>query len=77
MRGQTFILLFMTLFAIIAPAIASSQKLIAYVVDWEVPKNIQWKKLDHIVYSFAEPNSHGVLESITSSNLKSRKTLGR
>lgn len=47
------------------------QRLITYVVDWEVPKNIKWNKIDHIAYAFAEPNAKGELKSYTSSNLKS------
>jgi chitinase len=76
MRGPSAFIILMTLCAFFASTLAAStKKLIAYVVDWEVPKNIQWSKLDNIVYSFVEPNAEGALESFTSSNLRSRKFL--
>lgn len=51
--------------------IFGKQRLVTYIVDWEVPKNIPWDKLDHIAYAFAEPNANGELGSYTDSNLKS------
>lgn len=48
-----------------------SHRLITYIVDWDVPSTINWGKLDHVTYAFAEPNAEGKLESITSTNLKS------
>lgn len=54
-----------------ASKIYGKHRLSAYVVDWEIPKSIQWNKLDHIVYAFAEPNEKGELKSFTDSTLKS------
>jgi chitinase len=51
--------------------IYGKQRLVTYIVDWEVPKNIKWDKLDHVAYAFAEPNANGELASYTESNLKS------
>lgn len=47
-------------------------RLVTYVVDWEIPKSINWKQLDHIAYAFAEPDSKGTLKSFTKGNLKNR-----
>lgn len=52
----------------------SDHKLVAYVVDWDIPKSIRWDHLDHIAYAFAEPNENGDLESYSGSNLKSGKS---
>ncbi|KAI8063346.1 glycoside hydrolase superfamily [Gilbertella persicaria] len=46
-------------------------RLVSYVVDWEIPKSINWSLMDHVVYAFAEPDVHGNLKEITSSSLKS------
>lgn len=51
--------------------IYGKHRLTTYVVDWEVPKSIQWNKLDHIAYAFAEPNAKGELKSYTAGTLKS------
>ena len=48
-----------------------NHKVVAYVLDWDIPKNIKWDKLDHIAYAFAEPNANGVLKGFDGSNLKS------
>ncbi|GAA5811790.1 hypothetical protein MFLAVUS_005233 [Mucor flavus] len=48
----------------------SDHKLVAYVVDWDIPKSIRWDHLDHIAYAFAEPNENGELESYSGNNLK-------
>lgn len=53
--------------------IYGKHRLTTYVVDWEVPKSIQWHKLDHIAYAFAEPNAKGELKSYTAGTLKSGK----
>ncbi|PHZ10037.1 uncharacterized protein RHIMIDRAFT_205883 [Rhizopus microsporus ATCC 52813] len=45
-------------------------KIVAYVLDWDTPKNIVWNKLDHIVYAFAEPNVKGDLKNFDGNNLK-------
>lgn len=50
-----------------------NHKVIAYVLDWDIPKNIQWSKLDHIAYAFAEPDAKGNLKGFESGNLKSGK----
>lgn len=47
-------------------------KIVAYVLDWDTPKNIAWNKLDHIVYAFAEPNAKGDLKNFDGNNLKKR-----
>ncbi|KAG1147670.1 hypothetical protein G6F37_005651 [Rhizopus arrhizus] len=48
-----------------------NHKVIAYVLDWDIPKNVQWSKLDHIAYAFAEPDAKGNLKGFESGNLKS------
>ncbi|EIE91459.1 hypothetical protein G6F46_010811 [Rhizopus delemar] len=48
-----------------------NHKVVAYVLDWDIPKNIKWDKLDHIAYAFAEPNANGVLKGFDGNNLKS------
>jgi chitinase len=50
-----------------------NHKVIAYVLDWDIPKNVQWSKLDHIAYAFAEPDAKGNLKGFESGNLKSGK----
>ena len=54
-------------------SIYGKQRLISYVVDWDIPKNIKWEQLDHVAYAFAEPNEKGELGSYTDSNLKASK----
>jgi chitinase len=58
-------------YAATSKKIYGKHKLISYVIDWEVPKKINWSQLDHIAYSFAEPDKTGSLKSFTSSTLKS------
>lgn len=53
--------------------IYGKHRLISYVVDWEIPKTINWDQMDHVAYAFAEPNESGALESYSDSNLKSRR----
>lgn len=57
----------------VASNVYGKHRLISYVVDWEIPKTINWDQMDHIAYAFAEPNESGKLESYSDSNLKSRK----
>ncbi|KAI8889545.1 glycoside hydrolase family 18 protein [Backusella circina FSU 941] len=51
--------------------IYGKHNLISYVVDWEIPKNIPWDKMDHVAYAFAEPSKDGTLGSFTPDYLKS------
>ncbi|RUS30043.1 glycoside hydrolase [Jimgerdemannia flammicorona] len=44
--------------------------LVAYITDWDVPSNIPYKKLDHLIYSFAEPNAKGAIVGFDGSQLK-------
>ncbi|KAI8357261.1 glycoside hydrolase superfamily [Blakeslea trispora] len=46
-------------------------RLIGYVVDWELPKSINWGLFDHAVYSFSEPDAHGNMKSFSGSLLQS------
>ncbi|KAI8370835.1 glycoside hydrolase superfamily [Choanephora cucurbitarum] len=86
MRSQTIglfipiLLLFFSFAAVNASDIekrAASKKtygkhrLIAYVVDWELPKSVNWNLLDHVVYSFSEPDAQGNMKGFTSSSLQS------
>ncbi|CAM0137365.1 unnamed protein product [Umbelopsis sp. WA50703] len=49
---------------------STNPELIAYVVDWELPNNIQWTKLDHVIYSFAEPDQSGKLGNFNTTQLE-------
>lgn len=75
MRKHQYSLVRIILAVLIATTCAFAAKpygkhsLITYVVDWEVPSNIAWNKIDHAIYSFAEPNSKGQLQSFSSSSL--------
>ncbi|KAH8547829.1 glycoside hydrolase superfamily [Umbelopsis sp. PMI_123] len=46
-------------------------KVSAYVVDWELPTNISYNKLDHLLYSFAIPDKTGALGQFSVSQLQS------
>lgn len=77
---HSVVFLFALLCVLFSSACAASSKksygkhkVISYVVDWEVPKKINWSKLDHVAYAFAEPDKTGSLKSFTSSTLKSCK----
>ncbi|CAO3623096.1 unnamed protein product [Mucor fragilis] len=50
--------------------IYGKHRLIAYVVDWEIPSTVNWDKVDHVAYAFAEPDANGALKSFTDSLLK-------
>lgn len=58
-----------------ATKIYGKHRLIAYVVDWEVPSTISWSKFDHVAYAFAEPDANGALKSFTDSVLKKCKLI--
>lgn len=58
-----------------ATNIYGKHRLIAYVVDWEVPSTISWSKFDHVAYAFAEPDANGALKSFTDSVLKKCKLI--
>jgi chitinase len=61
---------FITVTACETSKIYGKHKLISYVVDWEIPKTIPWKKMDHVAYAFAEPSKDGTLGSFTPEYLK-------
>ncbi|KAI9266938.1 glycoside hydrolase superfamily [Sporodiniella umbellata] len=46
-------------------------KIVAYVLDWDIPKNVKWGEVDHLAYAFAEPDVKGNLKNFDSHNLKS------
>ncbi|KAI8067583.1 glycoside hydrolase superfamily [Gongronella butleri] len=46
-------------------------RLSGYVTDWEVPKDIPWHKLDHVIYAFGVPDKDGQLTQFDSEKLKS------
>ncbi|KAJ2955251.1 hypothetical protein NQZ79_g8730 [Umbelopsis isabellina] len=56
--------------ASVSAAGSTNPELIAYVVDWELPANIQWSKLDHVIYSFAEPDQSGKLGNFNTTQLE-------
>lgn len=55
--------------------IYGKHRLIAYVVDWEIPSTVNWDKVDHVAYAFAEPDATGALKSFTDSLLKKCKLI--
>lgn len=58
-----------------AADIYGKHRLIAYVVDWEIPSTVNWDKVDHVAYAFAEPDANGALKSFTDSLLKKCKLI--
>ncbi|GAB5589666.1 hypothetical protein Unana1_04566 [Umbelopsis nana] len=59
------------LMAVANAAASSRPNLYAYIVDWEIPKDIQWSKVDHVIYAFAEPDQQGKLTNFDSQQLQS------
>ncbi|KAG1054949.1 hypothetical protein G6F43_003063 [Rhizopus delemar] len=49
--------------------IFGSHKLVAYIVDWDLPRTIYWDKLDHVSYAFAVPNKEGDLNGFNKTQL--------
>ncbi|KAG2188217.1 hypothetical protein INT44_000969 [Umbelopsis vinacea] len=45
-------------------------KVSAYVTDWDLPTNISYDKLDHLLYSFAVPDKTGALGQFSVSQLQ-------
>ncbi|KAI8881284.1 glycoside hydrolase family 18 protein [Backusella circina FSU 941] len=60
----------LTLIYVEAKEIYGEHRLIAYVVDWDIPKHIPWGKLDHIAYAFAVPDEHGNLVEFDKEQLR-------
>ncbi|KAJ2964637.1 hypothetical protein NQZ79_g522 [Umbelopsis isabellina] len=54
-----------------AVAACNHGKITAYVTDWDLPSNISYSKLDHLVYAFAVPDKTGALSQFSTSQLKS------
>ncbi|CAO3693881.1 unnamed protein product [Umbelopsis ramanniana] len=69
--STSFIVAMAALTSVVSAVGTRTPHVYAYVVDWELPKNIQWTKVDHVIYSFAEPDQHGKLTNFDTQQLQS------
>lgn len=73
-----FLLILLSITCVLAQGsstrIFGQHKLVAYLVDWDIPTVIPWEKLDHVAYAFAVPDTSGNLTQFDKAQLMKGKT---
>ncbi|CEG74765.1 hypothetical protein RMATCC62417_09920 [Rhizopus microsporus] len=68
-----FLLILLSIICVLAQGshtrIFGQHKLVAYLVDWDIPTAIPWEKLDHVAYAFAVPDASGNLTQFDKAQL--------